>query len=574
MKSDNSLYNKFFIGAIGLLAIILIVFALAFGYLKLKYGYLKNKNQNVENISHISKTAIPGNSQIPINQKDDSKSIEPDIEPDYEKLQKIIIINNNAALNEMERRIKNLNQIILEPNNSTIETPSLFFDDEIKNLNETLALYSKQETFLWSNNPFENPNNINDFLPNIIQNKKSFNAIALIDDNMKAISDGKTTQEFKDEVDNLQKKITQILSIFKKDFKQENYDQLKNKNDFKQINDKLYVMHRFLNDYAATTENKILQNTNDPNITECITINNANYQIPDNDKYAQILQAQQLIKDLCNKINGKNTGHYFRIHGQYDEVKNEYEFYYEDTFSKNGKLSFYSGLLRDKILIPIHKNTSIKMSYNQGTSNLTQNGGFECGPFVLYNNNIEYFNTIGINHNNIIFEAKKNADGSEYFNYNGENEQIYNKQSYNEFCSKLYLACYLINRQGIIHNQFDEIAEQLKNQIPNENKNQCDEIIKKTYKRISNVIIELNKEFILNNDPSGENFEDNLKIYDTQIFQIYGNTFNKLTNNFNLFAKSDEINSMQNILNEINYCFKPPSNSTTIVSQEDVRLEK
>ena len=38
MKSDNSLYNKFFIGAIGLLAIILIVFALAFGYLKLKYG--------------------------------------------------------------------------------------------------------------------------------------------------------------------------------------------------------------------------------------------------------------------------------------------------------------------------------------------------------------------------------------------------------------------------------------------------------------------------------------------------------------------------------------------------------
>ena len=561
MKSDNSLYNKFFIGAIGFLVIALIVLALAFGYLKLKYKYLKSTNKDVEKITHISKTEIPVNPQILINPEDESKIIAPDIEPDYEKLKQIKIIDNNAELNEMKQRINHLNQVILKPNNNKIQKPSLFFDDEIKNINEILSTYSNQKTFFWSNNPFENPNNINDFLPNIIQSKQPFNAIVLIADNIKAFDKNDIlTQEFKNEVDNLQKKITPILSVFKKDFKQENYDQLKNANGFQAINHQLGVMYRFLSDYAAKTENKILQKTIDPSITEFITINNEKYQILDNDKYTQILQAQKLIQDLYNQINGKNIGHYFRVYGQYNQQKNEYEIYYEDTLAnkEKGNLSFYSDLLSKKILNPI-KSDNIKITEYFGQNNLRQNGGFECGPFVLYNNNIEYFNKIGIDHRNIIIETKKNADGNEYFNNKGENEQIYNKQSYNAFCSKLYLTCYLINRQELIHNQFDKIAEQLKNQIPNENKNQCDEIIKKTYKRISNVIIELNKEFILNNNHSNENFEDNLKIYDTQIFQLYGNTFNKLTENFERFASSNEINNMQNTLNEINSAYIAPN---------------
>jgi hypothetical protein len=562
MKSDNSLYNKFLIGAIVLLIIVVIVLVLVFGFLKLKYKYLKNKNQNVENRPNIS------NTEILVNPKNKSQIIAIDIEPDYEKLKQIKIIENDTELCEMKQRINNLNKIILEPNNNKIEKPSLFFDDEIPNINKTLALYSNQETFFWSNNPFENLNNINDFLPNIIQNKQPFSAIVLISDNIKAMDNGEITQEFKNEVDNLYEKLKKIYYKINNEY----VNELKNANGFQEINNKLQDMYNSLNNHGI--KKNILQKTNDPNITEFITINNAKYQILDNDKYGKILQAQQLIQNLYNQINGKNRGHYFRIHGQYDEAKNEYELFYEDTLTnkEKGNISFYSDLLRKKILNPI-RSDAIKITEYFGQSNLHQNGGFECGPFVLYNNNIKYFNKIGIDHQSIIIEAKKHADGSEYFNNRGENEQIYNKQSYNAFCSTLYLTCYLINKQGIIHNQFDKIAEQLKNQIPDENKNQYNEIIKEAYTRISDEIIELNKEFITNNDPNNENFEDNLKIYDTRIFQIYGNAFNALTTNFNGLEKINEINNMRATLNEINSCFKPPSHSTTIVFQQDMRLK-
>jgi hypothetical protein len=587
MASDNTLYSKGFSAILIALSIIATTLIIIFGALFVRNKWLKFRNEGKKFKHHASKTIIlnpniesteesseEGRESIAESTEESNKEQTPisSIETiatnnppriDYKKLKEMNIINDDNipvndkdGLKSMPKRIRAIDNI----SKNIQGNPSLLFDNEISNINEMIELYSGQQTAFLSNNPHDH-RNINSFLQNKIQNKEPFNSVVQINDIIKAIDNGVTTNEFKNKIDALKTNMLQIEF----EFEDKTYDDIKNSTNFSSINKKLNSMKIGL--FLAAIRYKYIEENETGAIeedseTKIVEHQGKKYNIINSDGYGKTTKAMSLISDLQRQISGQNTGHYFRIHGNYDNETNNYNIFYEDTLSKLHS-SFYARILSTRIIKPIkEQNQDIlitqHLNINFDTNNLRQNKSYECGPFVLYNNNKKYFHEIGINHQDIAIENKKNTDGSDFYNNNGQIEQIYNKKDYDTFCKKIYLACYLLERQHVIHQQFKKIEEQILNQVVRNDKSI--KVIKQLYEVISKDIIAINRYFVEND------ISENIEIYDTKIFQIYGDKFQEITRNFNGFRKTNEINSMLDKLNEINsaYALTTPATTTTL----------